>query len=106
MVDDPHMMQVLNVNMPDTVGYSVAADDLRVYSVIAHAAGDGPYAHTQAYTEPGLTKCCWIYFPLVPGETVREIVSYRDFDSPFGADRNRMGLAVSGPSLSLTMCEC
>lgn len=69
----PYRMRLVNINYPDTVGYSVACDGGSIYSIIAHKRNESSDAHTEAYTDVGLANCSWVYMPLAPGETITGI---------------------------------
>ncbi len=89
-------MRLVNINLPGTVGYSVACNGESIYSIIAHTRNESSDAHAEAYADVGLANRSWVYMPLAHGETITGVyrrVMYGTRPSP--RPLSSLGLVVS-----------
>lgn len=72
-------MSFLDCNKPGTDGYAAAIEGLHLMKLVAHrSGGDSDFYDTlHGPAMPG--SVVWMYLPLNPGETVREISAIRLF---------------------------
>lgn len=70
-------MSFLELNRPDTDGYAAAIEGFHLTKLVAHRRG----ADTSFYKtlDDSPNTVVWMYLPLNPGETVREISAIRLF---------------------------
>lgn len=70
-------MSFLDCNQPGTDGYAAAIEGFHLMKLVAHpSGGDISFYKTLDNTAMPVT---WMYLPLNPGETVREISAIRLF---------------------------